>query len=49
LVPAEGTPNFETVVKAFEAYTAKGVKTEVYGSITISAKGLMFMSDDGKV
>ena len=48
-IPLEGTPNFETVVKAYEAHAASGDRSDVSGSISVAPKGTTFLATTGKV
>ena len=49
-VAAEGTPNFETVAKAYDASTASGELRETSGTAKILVRGIVFASaDDSKV
>ena len=48
-VPNEGTPNFETVVQAYEKHAASGVDHNVHGKLSIAPKGSTFVASTGKV
>ena len=46
-VDAEGTPNFETVAKAYASSSESGDMKETSGTADIAVKGIVFKSDDG--
>ena len=46
-VQVEGTPNFDTITKAFDESRTSGAMREVTGAAAIAVNGIHFTGDDG--